>query len=61
MSDHSRKKSLTEILMEGDDNAPLEKDVSRERAFSNTDSRSASSAKASARKGMPFLYLHSLH
>jgi hypothetical protein len=29
--------------MEGDDNAPLGKDVSRERAFSNTDSRSVSS------------------
>lgn len=62
MSNHSRKKSLTEILMEGDDNAPLGKDVSRERAFSNTDSRSVSSTKATARKGTyAFLYLYSLY
>jgi hypothetical protein len=57
MSAHSRKKSLTEIIMDGDEHSPLEKDVNRERTLSNTDSRSASSTnKAFARKGTPFSF-----
>lgn len=40
--------------MEGDENSLLQKDVNRERAFSNTDSRSASSTKASAARKASF-------